>query len=356
MIPSLESAIALVRHEIAPLANAMDTDENLIESALQTLGAHNLLALRAPSVYGGPNWPDHDFRQFQIEMARASGTLAFLQTQHQSAASMLAKSQNEPLKHRCLPGMSSGQTRIGIGFSQLRRPGPPLITATPVEGGYLLNGHVPWVTGDTFYPEFLVGATLPDGQSVFGVVPLRAQPGITLSPPMSLAAMQAARTVTVDFDNTLLPSENVAFIHPADWIQNNDMINVTLQGFFALGCARAGIDIVQSAAEKRNNSVLSQTATALLREWDACREALDQPATSTPIEDRLNTRAWAIELCARCAHAGVVASSGAANSTAHAAQRVYREALVFSVSAQTTAIMEATLQRLIARAGQPALK
>ena len=40
----------------------------------------------------------------------------------------------------------------------------------------------------------------------------------------------------------------------------------------------------------------------------------------------------------------------AANSIHHPAQRVYREALVYTVSAQTTAIMEATLKRIVSRA------
>jgi len=64
-------------------------------------------------------------------------------------------------------------------------------------------------------------------------------------------------------------------------------------------------------------------------------------------DERLAVRAWAIDLAVRCAHAAVTASSGAANSLSHPAQRIYREALVYTVSAQTTPIMEATLKRLI---------
>jgi hypothetical protein len=57
-------------------------------------------------------------------------------------------------------------------------------------------------------------------------------------------------------------------------------------------------------------------------------------------------RAWAIDLAARIAHAAVTVSSGAANYSHHDAQRVYREALVFTVTGQTRAVMEATLERL----------
>jgi len=65
--------------------------------------------------------------------------------------------------------------------------------------------------------------------------------------------------------------------------------------------------------------------------------------------DRLQLRAWAIDLAVRCAHAAVTVSSGAANYSDHPAQRVYREAMVYTVFGQTTPVMEATLARLISK-------
>ena len=63
-------------------------------------------------------------------------------------------------------------------------------------------------------------------------------------------------------------------------------------------------------------------------------------------EENLQLRSWAINLAGRSAQAAVTVSSGAANYKHHAAQ-VYREALMFTVSGQTTEIMEATLARLV---------
>jgi alkylation response protein AidB-like acyl-CoA dehydrogenase len=129
--------------------------------------------------------------------------------------------------------------------------------------------------------------------------------------------------------------------------------------FFALGCARAGLDIVESARKKKQLPAIAAAWAALDRELNTCRSAIYQRSTQNPAEstgDRqanhspltsLQLRAWAIALANRCAHAAVTVSSGAANLSHHPAQRVYREALVFSVSGQTTAVMEATLDRAI---------
>lgn len=336
--------------EVAPHANEIDASESALRVALQGLCDRKLMALRRPNEYGGPELDEVSFRLFQESVARTSGSLAFLQTQHQSAVSMIAKGDNEALKARLLPEMADKRL-VGIGFSQLRRPGSPLLTATPDGSDYLLNGHVPWVTGHSFFGEFLIGATLPDGESVFGIVPFTDQNGengkIKFDGPMKLAAMESPRTMTADLTNWRLAAHDVAFIRPADWIANNDLVNVTLQAWFALGCARAGIDIVHESYEKRKATFLLDAWKQLDEELGLCRDRilLNQPE----LHERLAARAWAIDLAVRCAHAGVASSSGAANSVNHNAQRVYREALVYTVSAQTSDIMQATLQRLVAR-------
>lgn len=346
----LKTAEQFLREEVAPKAQEIDRDPEMVRWALKGLCERNLMGLRIPQAYGGPEIGEEAFRHFQEACARYSGTLSFLQTQHQSAGSMISKSGNEALKNEYLPKMGNGEKLVGIGFSQLRRGGPPIMRATEAEGGYVVEGHVPWVTGFDFYPEFLLGATLADGRAVFAVVPLVSGDGIRISEPMKLTAMEAANTVTVDFDSYFVPHEKVCFIREAGWIKNNDQINIALQGHFALGCAQAGLDIVLAAAEKKNLDFARSTHATLAKELAECREqtrlAQQGVALEETTEERLKVRAWAIDLAVRCAHAGVAVSSGAANSIHHPAQRVYREALVYTVSAQTAQIMEATLSRL----------
>jgi len=346
----LQVAEQFLAQEVAPNANEIDGSEDALRIALKGLCDRKLMALRRPIEYGGPGLDEISFRLFQESVARASGSLAFLQTQHQSAVSMISKGDNESLKVRLLPEMSDRRL-IGIGFSQLRRPGPPMLTATPDGSDFILNGQVPWVTGHSFFGEFLIGASLPTSEAVFGVVPFTDQEvdrsSIRFDGPMKLAAMESPRTMTADLKDWKLTAESTAFIRPKDWIMNNDMINVTLQAWFALGCARAGLDIVQTSYEKRKASFLLDAWKQLDNELTLCRERILE--NHPELHERLAARAWAIDLAVRCAHAGVASSSGAANSIHHNAQRVYREALVYTVSAQTSDIMEATLKRLVTR-------
>jgi alkylation response protein AidB-like acyl-CoA dehydrogenase len=277
--------------------------------------------------------------------------LAFLQAQHQSAGTLMARSENESLKQAYLPLMGSGQALVGISFAHLRRSIPP-VKAISLPNGYLLNGEAPWVTGYGFFQTFIGAAVLPDGQAVYGMIPFqtkRQEAGgeVLCSEPMALSAMNSTRTVAVSFQNWFLPHDQVVCVNPLSAVARSDRLNVLHHSFFALGCARAGLDILETAYQVKQQSFIQSAYKALAEELAKCRESIfSAPTDTNSFEENLQLRAWAIELAVRCAHAAVVASSGVANTSNHPAQRVYREALVYSVSGQTNAVMEATLVRL----------
>jgi alkylation response protein AidB-like acyl-CoA dehydrogenase len=350
----LEVAQSYLSETVAPLASEIDSDPEVLREALRGMGNRALLALKVPQVWGGAGVDELTYRHFQQMVPRYSGALAFLQTQHQSAGAMLASCDRKSLKQHYLPRMGKGEVLVGVGFSQLRRRGEPPVKATVVGDGYCISGTVPWVTGFGFFQAFIVGAALPDGRAVYGVVPFAATVGetggtITTSEPMQLAAMTSTNTVSVTLNDWFLSPEQVVSIKPAGAIHEKDKQNVLHHGFFALGCARGGLDILAATAQKKQLSFIGEAFVSLEGEWRRARGAMLQalPPASCSFAERLQLRAWAINLAQRCAMAAVTASSGAANYRHHAAQRVYREALAFSVLGQTTAVMEATLARLV---------
>lgn len=350
----LDKAEFYLQNFVAPHAAEMDNNPEVLRNAIKGLGELNLLALRVPKEWGGAEVSDEIFQNFQELVARYSGALAFLQTQHQSAAGMLVQSDNSSLKQEYLPYLGKGQVLVGVGFSHLRREGEQPILAVAVDGGYQLDGQVPWVTGFGLFQEFIVAAALPDGRAIFGIVPFvetyqEVGGAIRFSKPMELAAIASTNTVTAQLSNWLLPSDRVVSIKPAGWIHENDKNNVLRATSLALGCARAGLDILSAASYKKSQPFLTSAFKLLNEEVINCRIAIrkSQQQCRASLPEQLQLRAWAIDLAVRCAHAAVTVSSGAANYSHHPAQRVYREALVFTVSGQTGALMEATLARLV---------
>lgn len=343
----LDITNSFLLQEVAPKANEIDSNPQALYQALQGLGKLNLLALQSDEQLSEATYGD-----FQELIARYSGALAFVQTQHQSAAAMLSTSNNSTLKQAYLPQMGNCEVLIGVGFSQLRRQGKPLTLAVPVAGGYQLDGIVPWVTGWNLFQHFIVAATLADGSAVFGIVPFvqtsqKSRGEITFSTPAQLAAMISSNTVSATLTRWFLPQEQIVFIKPPGWIHENDKNNILRTTFLATGCAFAGLDIIEAAKENKSLPFINDAFDSLLQELTQCRTLIrEAQQKSIGTAERLQMRAWAIDLATRIAHAAVTVSSGAANYMHHPAQRVYREALVFTVTAQTTAVMEATLEQL----------
>ena len=342
---------------VTPIASQLDSESSLLFSAFEALGQKGWLAPKLANDYGALALSNQKYQQFQSLIAQHSGALAFLQTQHQSAASLLASSENEPLKQTYLPKMVTGAQKVGVGFSQLRRRPVPL-KAEKTATGYRIDGIVPWVTGAGLFTHFISAATLPDGRAVFGLLPLKDQQSslcnslckLTVGRPMSLAGMSATNTVEVRLDNWQLAQDQVVAIKPTGWIEGRDRANPLSPIGLIFGCTQAAINELQVALAKRKIDHPASQQLALKLAWlrmDAKRVvALPEDAYM----QKMALRGKAIALMNTCAEAAVVAASGAANTTHHPAQRIYKEALVFSVSGQTTQGAIATLNALIPNA------
>ncbi|MEM1426119.1 MAG: acyl-CoA dehydrogenase family protein [Cyanobacteria bacterium P01_H01_bin.130] len=352
--PWIKSVDAAVQRAIAPDAALLDRDPVALRQAFRWLGNQGWLHL-AGGLGGAPVTP-LAAGQFREVLARYSGALAFLQVQHQSAGAMVASSTNEKLRAEILPGLATGDRRLGIGFSHLRRQTPP-VTATAVPGGYALTGTMPWVTGFGCFDAFVGAAVLEDGRSVFGLIPFGGDQKdgdrpLKISEPMALAAFSATQTVTVEFENWFLPEDQVLHRRSPDWIQINDRKKVLSSSFFALGCAQGSLDTLMDCLTWRRDVGLEDSIGMIAAELTACRDVVyghyrnDRPneTESLSYKEQLRWRGRAIALALSAAQTALITSGGAANQQDHPAQRRSREAIVFGVTGQTSDVLRATLK------------
>lgn len=351
-MPTLEQAEKFLFEKIRPKAQEIDQCLDSLKMALQKMAEGGFLGLRVPARYAGSGLDDREFRRFQETCARCSGALAFLQTQHQSGCGFISQSENEQLKDEMLPKLARGEATTGIAFSQLRRTGPPILTAKLAEDGYSFSGEAPWISGWGIFDHCVTAAALPGGESVWAIHPIPAPGSLIPTQPMSLASLEVVQTVSATFADLRVPRERVLYLRPEGWIHDSDQLNLALQSPFALGCAQAALDLMEDAYERKPIPAILDARLNLQNALDLCRdEAYAAMENREDFDRSLRARASAIALMGRCAHAAVIASSGAGNSLMHPAQRIYREAIVFSVSAQTEPILTASLGELT---GSPA--
>jgi len=143
----------IFRNRFPPHAAAIDSDSNaLMHSWVWVSWVYWRCGF--PSQWGGLAVSEETFHTFPELVARYSGALAFLQTQHQSAAANSFKVRTS-FKQKYLPHLSNGQILLGVGFSHLRACRRSADCSCSRDWGYQLQGHVPWVTGFGLFQSLL---------------------------------------------------------------------------------------------------------------------------------------------------------------------------------------------------------
>jgi alkylation response protein AidB-like acyl-CoA dehydrogenase len=334
---------------IEPRAEAVDVSGEPPRENLDALAAAGLVGITTPVEYGGSACSGTFMREYTEVLTAACGTTWFILTQHYGACGMVAS--NAVLRERFLQEMAAGRHYVGVGFGHLRRP-DPVLRAQAVEGGWRLNGVAPWVTGWPLLSGVIYGAVLPDDRHVYVYAPAGEREGQTSSPPLPLCAMNATATTAVHLNDLFVPEENFIKYSSREEMARGDERGIAGAVAPPLGCAVGSLRFLRKIAEKRKNlPFIAETADDLEAEIDACRMEARRwadGAKDTPDykPGALNARAWAIELGVRAAHMTVTASSGAANGLDHPAQRRFREAMFYTLTAQTSDIMAATLARV----------
>lgn len=362
----LNTARRIAETVLGPNAQRTDRGSGPNRENFRALAEAGLLGLASPRKYGGLDASGATQREYTEILASYCGVTTFTQAQHHGPSRMIANGPNDALKRRLLPELASGRKLCAISFAHLRRPGPPVLRAEPVSGGYRLHGTAPWVTGWGLMDQVVFGATLPDGRFLYvwspgdrtefadlfeGITPPEGEWGtLSASAPLALCAMNASATVELKLEDWFVPEAHRLSESDRETMQRNDRNGVLGATAMPLGCAAAGVRTLQQAAERRSLHAIRRAADAFASELTDARAQVEMwsARNSDPefFENAVKTRAWCIELALRTAHAAVTASSGAANLLDHPAQRLLREAMFYTIQAQTQEVMDATLARL----------
>ncbi|AUX39081.1 isovaleryl-CoA dehydrogenase [Sorangium cellulosum] len=350
----LERARRIAADVLAPAANATDQAEVIPRENLLALKGAGLLGLATPTRYGGHGAPGRVAREYTEILAGACGVTAFVQMQHTTGACpLIARGENEALKERVLPRLASGERFCTVGFSHVRRPGPPMVRAELDGDQVLLDGTVPWLTGHGLADDAVLAGTLPDGRVIFVLSSLREVEAIQPSPPLRLCAMNASATVSLRLRGLRVGREQVIATLTREQQTARDAAGMLAPAALSLGVAGAAAALLAQAADRRGSAALASAARGFAGEIDDARAEVnawaDQPEAAEYGEHAVRARAWCIELGVRTAHAAVAASGGSANLLEHTAQRLFREAMLYSLTAQTRDLQAATVQRLVGR-------
>jgi hypothetical protein len=338
--PLVVRARQLAADVLAPQAERVD-QEGLPVSHIEAVKRSGLLGVSAPVEYGGSGAPAAVARETAEILAGACCSTWFVQTQHHTPVLTLTKS-DLPVRERLLGPLARGELLSGVAYAHLRsHPRIPVRVARE-RGGWRFDGTVPWYTGWGLNDVMLLAGVTDAGEALFAFTQARERPGLRASEPLRLAALTAARTVSLELDGLWLPEEAVAFRVPYERWAATDRPKTVNASPAVFGVARAALALLDD-----------DTAGPLRTRLDEVRRRAyalaDHPVPDEHLQERMALRTRAYEVMRAATTAAVVAGGGRAMLLSSKAQRLAREGMFLLVQGQTAESRRAHLDRLAGR-------
>jgi alkylation response protein AidB-like acyl-CoA dehydrogenase len=326
---------------LAPAAMQVEAAHRVPPEHLDLLAAEGFYGLAGPREAGGLDVPFPAACRIIEILAGACLSTTFVWMQHHGVVRAVAGTDNAALRQQLLGPLCRGERRAGVALAGLL-PGPPRLRAQATEGGYVLDGTSPWVTGWEYLDTLHVAARRDDDTIVWAVLDAGPRRGggtmdraSLTAEPLSMVAVMASSTVQLRFAGHPVPQDRVTGTLPLEQWRSRDAAGLRANGSLALGLTARCCELIGPGPLDEQ---LARCRTALdTADWDAMPGA----------------RGAACELALRATAALVVTQGSGAILTDHDAQRLAREALFLLVFGSRPPIREALAGLLTRPGGQP---
>ncbi len=349
VLPDLAELIAA---ELGPKVVDIDIHAQYPRDFMHKLGAIGGFGSLTPPELGGSGRGLKHAIQVIEEVSKECVSTGFLVWAQYALQWYLVNSPNTALKTRVLPEVASGTMLGGTGQSNAMKSCVGIeearLKATPVEGGYLINGTLPWVSNIGIDHYFHMGATVA-GQSGLLVGLVRGDhPGLTLVQNARFIGMDGTNTFACQFKNAFLPEEQVV-CHPgaefSAFASRTKSAFILLQMGMGLGLIDACVAMMKRSNRTHGhvNRFLDVQADALQAELDSARSAtyalaekIEREGSAPYVRDTLALRLAGGELSLKAANAAMLHLGAKGYLVNNAAQRRLREAYFIAIVTPAT--------------------
>ncbi|MGE0099568.1 MAG: acyl-CoA dehydrogenase family protein [Hydrogenophaga sp.] len=330
---------AVARGPLADVVEACDREGFYPRKVLQQLGALGAFSAHLDAPVGRA---DYGLAiRAMAEVSRVCGATGFMVWCQAVCGLYMQASGNPALMGEALSAHASGLTLGGTGMSNPMKSYAQieslLLKATPVEGGYLVNGSLPWVSN--LGPDHACGvlAAVMDGEQLAGrevMFLLRCHaPGVELRECPSFSAMEGTGTYALRLKDVFIGADEVMADPAKPYIARIRAAFVMLQCGMAVGVTLGAIDSLWAVEAQLGhvNQFLEDRPDALQAELDTLTARVMRLA-ETPFNlsvdffiDVLDARAHGAELCLRAAQSALLHQGARGYLMSSEVQRRVRE-------------------------------
>lgn len=347
---------------LRPLVDQIDRQGLYPESYLRELGGLGGFASLGGSAQGGTEAGLGVQVQVLQAVGAVCGATAFIAWCQSACALYLRETAHAAVRAKYLPAVLRAEQLAGTGMSNtvkhLAGIEKHLLTAQRVQGGYRIQGALPWVSNLADDAVFAATGQLPDGGHVMFMAAAHT-PGVSFKPCPEFCALEGTRTVSVRFDEMFIADDEV-LAHPDEftgYIQRIKPGFILLQAGMAAGVIEGCLHSIRDSnlATPEANSYLDDSYAELTVELLSLQARTQRAASAVELghgdmREVLQVRLELAELALRAAQSAALHAGAKGFLMRHAAQRRSREAMFVAIV--TPAIKH--LRRELALLGQSA--
>jgi alkylation response protein AidB-like acyl-CoA dehydrogenase len=316
----MDAVRAVAQGPLADVVESIDREGHYPRAVLQQLGALGAFGahLDAPAGRG-----DYGLAiRAMAEVSRVCGATGFMVWCQLVCGLYMQASGNPALNGAALRALASGAALGGTAMSNPMKSYAQieslLLKATPVEGGYLVNGNLPWVSNLGAGHACGALAAVVDGDQPVGrevMFLLRCDaPGVELRECPSFSAMEGTGTYALRLKDVFIGADELMADPAKPYIARIRAAFVMLQCGMAVGVAQGAIDSMWAVEAQLGhvNQFLEDRPDALQAELDTLTARVMQLA-ETPFDgsveffiDVLDARAHGAELSLRAAQSALL--------------------------------------------------
>ena len=347
---SISAIGKLVAEQLVPKAIDVDLKAEYPESFLRMLGGAGGFRGAMTPEFGGNGLGLKHVIQVMEETAKVCLSTGFLTWCQTACARYIQMSDNQALKAAFLPRIASGELLVGTGLSNTVKSCDQIedyrLSAKRVNGGYHMNGVLPWVSnlGPAHY--FATGCPV-EGESrgeeglVFLLVDCQL-PGFKLVDCAHFVALDGTRTLACHFKDAFVPDDMV-LSHPATsrvYVSRIKPGMILAQMGMGLGLVEACVNMIKQSNKTHAhvNQFLDDQADvidAALQEARAATYALADTLSANPqagvVLEILKLRLAGSELSLKAANAAMLHMGAKGYLQKSPAQRRLREAYFIAI-------------------------